>query len=279
MSQDPFSALRHSLQPLFHFEAMRNGKYTFAEIQKLKEATDNYQPEDTASFIKLLQALKGALPYLEKWKVDFSDIRTNMEILAKDQNLSINWSIFLRHPKVSHKFQFNAQNKAQSRELELIPWIALKTAKPFAELSQVELIEFLIKNCDTPGFNNRLDQHLKNTDPDFLLRLILDSVSTFSQICKSNLSLQLKDEQIAKAIIYHAETWIKPHINPLIQVEQFVNTLNEHLGTGRSVGGLLRNKEAKAILDKSKYFQIYQSEEYANRRAPHPRSPSPGSGG
>lgn len=267
MSQDPFTVVRQSLETIFQLP-MRNGVYTFTEIQKLKEATDNYKAEDTASFIKLLQALRQSLPYLEKYNVDFSTIRINMDTLAVKQNLSVNWDIFLKHPKVSHKFQFNAQN--QIRELELIPWIAFITKKMYAQLSKDEVIECLLENHETPGFSSRLTKHLKN-DPDFLLDLIMDSESNFNKIAKTVLILYITDAQLAKAIVHHADRWIKPHINPYIEVEHFVHALNSNLSNGRSVNVLLRNNEAKQILDTSKYFQIYQSEEYEHRYAPHPR--------
>jgi len=268
MATDPFTALLDSLQSLFHLEAMRNGKYTFAEIQRLKEATDEYDHDNTASFIKLLQALKGSLPHLEKWNVDFNTIRMNLDVLAQQQNLKVNWTIFLQHPRVSHKFQFSAQN--QSRELELIPWIAFKTEKPFAKLNQTELTQFLLDHSETLGFSQRLANHLKK-DPGFLFRLSMSSAPNFIKIAESRLSLFLTDVQIATAIVQHSPELVKPHINPLIEVELYIQSLNGILSKGRSVAGLMRNTEAKSILDRSKYFQIYQSEDYKNRHAPHPR--------
>lgn len=269
MAEDPFATLLTSLKALFNAATIRKGKYSFAEIQKLNDATKNYDPQDLASFIKLLQALKGALPYLEKWKVDFNTIRVSMNALAQNHHVNINWVIFLSHPKISPGFQFSAQNL--NRELELVPWIAFKTGMRFAQLSPSQLTQFLLEHRRDNGFSQRLKTHL-DSHPEFLSTLIMSSERNFIDIAKTRLCFFLTDTQIAEAIIEHTDKLIKPHINPLTMVEQFVHTLNAILSKGgRSVDGLLRNTEAKAILDTSHYFQVYQTEEYRNRNAPHPR--------
>ena len=58
---------------------------------------------------------------------------------------------------------------------------------------------------------------------------------------------------------------VDPSMN---HVEQLITKLNEILSSGRSIETLLRNSEAKDILDQSIYFQIVQSDEYKNRHAP-----------
>lgn len=43
---DPFSALIEAIKSVFHLIPMRNGKYTYPEIQRLKEAIEHYQPDE-----------------------------------------------------------------------------------------------------------------------------------------------------------------------------------------------------------------------------------------
>lgn len=43
---DPFSTLREAVKSVFHLIPMRNGKYIYPEIQQLKEAIENYQPDE-----------------------------------------------------------------------------------------------------------------------------------------------------------------------------------------------------------------------------------------
>ncbi len=60
---------------------------------------------------------------------------------------------------------------------------------------------------------------------------------------------------------------------PFEQIEQLIHTLNEILSNGRSVSTLLRNADAKLILENSPLFQMYLSEEYKNRHQ-HPNKGS-----
>ncbi len=64
--RDPFAALKDALQRVFHLEAMRNGRYIYPEIRHLKQAVDNFQPNNKRNFIALLKALRASLPHIEK---------------------------------------------------------------------------------------------------------------------------------------------------------------------------------------------------------------------
>lgn len=85
----------------------------------------------------------------------------------------------------------------------------------------------------------------------------------------------LTDKQIAEAIIKYLPDLLQEHQNPFVLVEQLVDRLDgilsfgQPIPTGRSIHTLLNNSEAKAILDSSEFFQIYQSEAYKNRQK-HP---------
>ena len=60
---DPFSALKTALESAFHSVPTRNGKYTYPEIQHLKEACVNYNMWQKVTFIHLVKAIVAALPH------------------------------------------------------------------------------------------------------------------------------------------------------------------------------------------------------------------------
>lgn len=261
---DPFSILLKSLQSVFHLEAMRNGKYTFPAVQHLKEATEHYDPKAKNTFIDLLRSIREALPYIEKWRINFNIIRKSMDALAKLHHMpTIDWNQMLSHPKVSPRFQFSALNHSHD-EHDLTSWLSYKTGKSFAQLDHTELTQTLLDNRDKHGFSQKLSSHLKK-DPDFLHNLIMQSERNFIKISQTRLILYLTDEQLAKAIIKHIPALIHKRKEPLEQVDQLIHTLNEILSNGRSISTLLRNAEAKPILENSKFFQMYLSEAYKNR--------------
>ena len=271
--EDPFSALLKSLQSVFHLEAMRNGKYTYPAVQQLKEATEHYNPNAKNTFISLLRAIREALPNIEKWRVNFDAIRKSMDAMAKLHHMpSIDWNKVLSHPKVSPKFQFSALNHSRAED-DLLVWLTAKTGKPYAKLDHNELTQAMLDNRDRHGFSQKLNMHLKK-HPEFLFDLIMNSEKNFIKIAQTRLILYLTDEQLAKAIIQHSPNMIHKQKEPYEQVELLVHKLNDILSNGRSVSTLLRNGTAKPILDNSIFFQIYQSEEYANRHEKKPSVPT-----
>lgn len=269
---DPFSALQKSLQTGFHLEAMRNGKYTYAAVQELKDAIDCYNSDNKSSFINLLRALKEAMPYIEKWRVHFNDIKNAMDALAKIHKVpAIDWNIVLSHPKVSPRFQFSAMNHSK-KEDDLLVWLTAKIGKPYAQLDHGDLTQAMVDNRDRHGFSRKLSKFLK-TEPEFLFQLIMKSEKNFIKITNTRLILYLTDEQIAKAIVHHTPKLIHKQKEPIEQVELLINKINAILSNGRSVSTLLRNAEARPILEQSIFFQIYQSDEYKNRNDQEQQSP------
>lgn len=267
--EDPFAALLNTLESVFHREAIRNGKYAFTPIQRLKDATQDYDKKQTHTYNELLLALREALPFFEKWQVDFKEIITNMDRLAEKHGMpTCDWNKILKHPKVSLTFQFSALNHAS--EVELIPWINTQIGKLFTQLNQFEITEVLISLSEHQGFSQKLVKHLKS-EPEFLEKLIMGSERNCIKVLKTRLSLYLNDNQIAHAIIQHLPKLIDVHANPMVQVEQLVNNVNDMLSFGRSVTTLLRNEQSKCILDNSIYFQIYQSDEYKSQPSNPPR--------
>ena len=262
--EDPFSALRNSLQSVFHLEAMRNGKYIYPAVQQLKDAMDRYKSQEKNTFIDLLKAIEEALPNIEKWRINFDLIRKSMDNLAKAHQMpSIDWTHIVSHPKVSSRFQFSALNQSLEEE-SLNTWITNRTGKSFFHMDPSEVTRALVDNKDGNGFYPILSAYLKKY-LDFLFHLIMDSEKNFIKICHSRLILYLTDPQIATAIIQHLPAFVHKKGEPFEQVDQVVHTLNDILSKGRSVSTLLRNTEAEPILLNSIFFQLYQSDGYTKQ--------------
>ncbi|KTD66786.1 MULTISPECIES: hypothetical protein [Legionella] len=261
---DPFSDLKKALDPLFYLVPNRDGKYgAFSEIQRLKEAVENYLPKDKGSFIALIKALGAAVPQFEKWRVNFDSIKRAADSLAEQHKMPYpNWDKFLSGTSM---FQFSTLNMQEDHEL--IDWLTAVSGEAFPHDEINKQTSMLIDHSEQLGFSPRLRAHLEK-DPKFLSRLIMKSKENFNEILNTRLSFHLTDKQIAKAIVHH---YLPPSIQKdhfsFAQVEQFIQRFNEILSnSGRSVPILLRNAAAKDVLDKVNIFQIYQSDEYQNRQ-------------
>lgn len=257
----PFSALIKSLQTVFHLEVMRNGKYIYPAVQQLREAMEHYNPKANNTFLFLQRAMKEALPYIQKRRINLDTIKVAMdELTIIHQAPPIDWFSATTPRKFSSRFQFNALNH-KGTDTDLITWMEHRTGNDFSDLESSELTQNLIEHKNELGFSQRLSAYLKE-NPDFLFDLIKDSKKNFIKICHSRLILYLTDQQIAESIIEHITHFVFKKSNPFAQVEQLVHTLNDILSNGRSVSTLLRNAEAKPILSNSIFFQLYQSDSY-----------------
>ncbi|KTD53431.1 hypothetical protein Lsan_3841 [Legionella santicrucis] len=264
---DPFSALKTALESAFHSVPTRNGKYTYPEIQHLKEACVNYNMGQKVTFIHLVKAIGAALPHFEKLRVNFEAVKTSLDLMAAAHQMPrVNWDKFLPHSKTSSRFPFNALAVKQ-QDAELIPWLNIQSGKVFTQFASSEQTLILIAHREHLGFSQKLRAHLEK-DPGFLSRLIMKSESDFIKIANTRLILYLTDEQIASAIIKYLPNLLQECPNTFMQVEQLVDKINEILSNGRSISTLLRNAEAKSILEGSEFFRIYQTDEYKNRQQP-----------
>lgn len=264
---DPFASLNEAIEAVFHLIPMRNGKYTYDEIQQLKDALDNYEANEKTSFRKLVKALGSALPHFEKWGINFEPIKKSVDSLAEQHKDIVDWNKYLLHrPKISSRLHFYALQNPQ-HDVELIPWLNTISERTSPQ-QEPELPAMLIAHRNFLGFSKRLNSHLKK-DPEFLSRLIMESKENFIQIAGTRLILYLTDEQLAKAIVKYIPDLLQNHPDPLVQVEQLMDKLNGILSNGRSISALLRNSVAEKILTRSEFsefFRIYQSEEYKNRQ-------------
>lgn len=257
---NPFVALKKALYPIFHLEPMRNGRYIYPEIQNLKRALDNLQLLNKKNFFELLRALRAALPHIEKWHVDFNTIQKPIDSLVRGFKIpELNWDTYLAHSNASPRFQFNALNQ-KNKEPGLLPWLAAKSGATLTRKSTPKTqVRMLLIYKEHFGFSPKLSAHLKK-DPNYLYRLIKESEKNFIQIVRTRLILYLTDQQLAGAIIKHVPHLLQKHPNSKVQATQLVDKLNnEILSNGISVSTLLRSAEARFILEKSIYFQIYQN--------------------
>ncbi len=216
------------------------------------------EKESRELFKQLKRSIKKALPLLGS-SFDLHTCRTAMNHLAKKHHVhAIGWE------KIKYsKYRFSTLNQPSAQD-NLSLWISTHSGKPFNTLNLKQITTALMALRKADGFGARLKEYL-NKDPNFLFNLIMDSSSTFRKICGSRLSLYLTDQQIALAIIKHLDHFVEDHENPYQQVTTLINNINEILSKGRSVSTLLRNKQAKTILDNSLYFQMSQSDEYLNQ--------------
>lgn len=273
--EDPLPKLLDALQPVFNLAIMRNEQYIYHPVQQLKETLDAYQlckkmPVESTKqplatiLTQLMLAVQECLPYIEKSRVHFETLRDAIDTLAKAHKVeSIHWDNFLSRCNLAPQLKFNTLNHSLNHD-DLLVWITEKSGKSSAELHPADLTQSLMDHRNGDGFTQKLIAHL-NSDPDFLFNLIMQSEKNFIKIAHSRLVLYLTDPQLAKAILKHIPVLIHKEAEPYKQVELLILKLNQILSNGRSVSTLLRNTEAKLILDNSPFFQIYQSEEYQYR--------------
>lgn len=260
--RDPFVPVLKCLHSLFQLETTRNGKFTFREIQHLKETTDiYYQNPSKYNFIQLKKAIRNSLGHIEKWKLNFEAIKHSLDEIAQLHGMPpINWTKLLAHSPTSPKFQFSALNHVGHEGL--LSWLTAKAGLS-RTLTHAELTQLLVEHKKEPGFSKKLSHHLEN-NPAFLFDLIMKSEESFNKIVQTLLVLYLTDEQLAAAIIKHHQEPPQEEIT-FEYVNSVIEKCNQTLSSGRSISTLLRNSNAKAILDKSVLFQIYQSDEYVHQ--------------
>ncbi|USQ14548.1 hypothetical protein J2N86_04325 [Legionella lytica] len=262
--KDPFAALKDALQPVFHRAPMRNERFIYSEIQQLKQSLDNYHPIPQRKFIELLKFLRAVIPHLEKWHLDFGVIKAQIDCLTKTLNLPpMKWDNYLSHSSASLKFQFSALNH-RPQEADLLTWLTHKSGTTIKHDSPNSIITMLLEYREHFGFSQKLSAQLKK-EPQFLTNLIMESEDNFVQIVRTRLVLYLTDRQLAEAIIKHIPHFVQNNPDPITKAAQLVEKLNEILSNGRSISTILRNAEAKFILDSSELIQRYQTVELAKK--------------
>lgn len=271
---DPLSALKLSLQPIFHFEPKRHGDYTHPAVQQLEYAINDYDPNSKQSFLSLIKTIKAAMPQIEKWRVNFEIIKKSMDVFAQKHDMTLDWNRVLSQTKISSKFHFKALNH-RKKEDDLVHWLNAKTGQKITTLTCTEQTNILLSFKDKQGFNKKLTHYLKN-NPNFLFDLIIDSIENFEKISKSVLICQLTDTQLATTIIQYIPCLIDPKKEGYEQVEHLINTLNNKiLSHGRSVSTILRTTDAVPILMTSEYIKSFQSEGYKKRHQNPSFTPAP----
>ncbi len=264
--EDPsIEALKKAFQSVFQL-SVRHGKFIYPEIRKLKQALYALDCNDKRDFIQFLKILRTALPRIGHWRLDFNTIKIPMDSLAQKLNLPvIDWHRYLANSNSSPNFQF----RALDQKMPLLQWLIQesKASSPASNaMTQTSMLLKCYKNC---GFSKKLTAHLEK-EPDFLFQLIIQSEEIFTQITNTRLILYLTDVQLAKAIIKHIPQWVNNKARNKEEAEKLVNMLNGKLSKGRSIETLLRNADAKAILDSYEPIKLHQQDE--NKSQPSSRT-------
>lgn len=239
--------LNSALSPIFSVAIKRDENYIHKSVQQLSESLTKFKEQQSKyHFTHLAQAINSVLQDVSSPLIDANEIIALMNKLAGQYAVvSIDWS----KPQAMLIGESNG---------ELLDWIREISNQGSNPLSGEELTKTLISCRDTPGFSQKLSLHLKE-NPNFLSALIQSSEDNFINITNTRLILYLTDVQLATAIV----KLMPSDENPSDElVEKTVKAFNERLSNGHSIPTLLRNADAKKILDESPIFRRYQSEEY-----------------
>lgn len=248
---DPLTVLKDALKPIFILKQITGRTVVHSEIIALQKALDEFQPNKKNSFLKLRNAVGNALPFIEKWHVDFNSVRSALEAMNQDHGLDpIKWDVYLSRANTSPTFQFSADEG-------LLSWMEVH-----AEPNVVTTLERLVNLRETSGFSQKLNAHLKQ-DPDFLVDLIMESGENLTQIARTRLILFITDKQLAEAIIEHIPSFIQNDIEPNAQAAQLIKRLDELLSKyGRTLSSLASHSaEARAVFASSEHLRTLISPE------------------
>ncbi|PJE11920.1 hypothetical protein [Legionella sp.] len=266
---DPLGELEDSLAYMFELQTKHTGGYIEPSVNKLRMALNDYKDNSSSTSLKnLISAIKKAFPVIEKYYIDSFKVRQKIEALAGTQGESINWYT----SKEANRYPFfQPSSSARDSKTDFIPWLSARTGKDFGSLSGEAQVQMLIEEKSDKEFTVKLKLHL-HANPDFLANLAMESPNAFIKLMSSSLGFQLEKYQIAKAIYHHGKTIMDESLKmdkssePIEKVMQLVDYLNEQLSSLHSIEKLLEDPKAKAVLDKSELFQLYQSEEYKERQ-------------
>jgi hypothetical protein len=256
MHDPSISSLVQSLNVIFRSEQLRKGRYTYKEVQQLKEAAENYQSHPSKNnFIHLRSAVKNAFNYVQKWHVDLNILKEALEQLSTAHGVSFDWQYM--HVSVKTALRFDSNNSAFTQLHDLTYWLTLKCGRAYNKLGSEEQTRLLVKYSDYPGFSKLLIAHL-NKNPSFIFDLSMTSADNFRRIVQTRLVLFLTDVQLANALVTFIPDFVQRRRDPYEQVTLLIEHLNEILSNGRSIPSLLRNAEAKEILDTNIFIQLYE---------------------
>lgn len=267
--EDPsIEALKKAFQSVFQL-SLRHGKFVYPEILKLKQALYSLDSNDKRDFIQFLKILRTALPRIGHWRLDFNTIKIPMDSLAHKLDLpAIDWHRYLANSNSSPSFQFSALNQTYQK-MALLQWLIQESGSSSSPSDAMTQTSMLLQCRKNYGFSKKLTTHLEK-EPDFLFHLIIQSDEIFTQITNTRLILYLTDVQLAKAIIKHLPRWVNEETSNKEEAEKFISTLNGKLSKGRSIETLLRNADAKTILDSCEPIKLHQEDENKSRSTPSP---------
>lgn len=185
--------------------------------------------------------------------IDSNTIRDSLTELAEEFNTSFNWELFLSPNAKAFTFRYSSQF-FKSEASDLLAWLVQKEGLRTKPESLHAWRYLLVRHHETLGFSPKLNEHLLK-DPEFLFRIIMDTEENFRKICRTQIILHLTDVQIAQAIVKHHSKWFPNTLQSPITAQIMISKINEFLTHGRSYITLVRNDQAKLILDNVDVFK------------------------
>ncbi|STX42742.1 Uncharacterised protein [Legionella donaldsonii] len=259
---DPLGELENSLAYMFELQTKKTGKCIHPDVQRLKNALDNYKKGPSISLQELVTAVKQALPVIVNYGVELYVVKMKMNALAEEKGSSINWDLPVTQSRYRPQFQFAASLRVPNNDF--ITWLSSRADKDFSALDSHAQVEILIAERGEREFTTKLAEHLRN-EPHFLLDLIMTSPEIFNPLMETRIGFQLENQQIAKAICHHYLLEMAEQ-DSFQQLEEKLLWLDNLLAkTGRSMEKLLADPLAKAELDKSPVYQLYMNTEQAEQ--------------
>jgi hypothetical protein len=252
--QDPLEAFEESLAYMFELQTRKTGKYINPAVQRLKQALDDYKSELSLSPLDLVRAFKRALPVIEKY-VDSYVVKLRMEALAKANGLNVAWDI--PHTRRRAYPHFHNQSILKT-PMDFISWLSSCSNLEFSHLDRRKQAEILLFYRSERDFMTRLTEYLRD-HPHFLRNLILESSDIFIEFLQTCLGFQLSNKEVAQAIAYHSLSMISAKSPE--EIYYLTNFWDEYLVmTGRSIGKLMQDEQAKLELEKLEILESYSNQ-------------------
>lgn len=245
---DPYARLTILLDAFFNSVAQRNGKYLIEPIQKLKDEMGSYNPKSKHSFFSLIDAFGACAPYFAQRKGSLNDLLSTLNQLARVHGVQ-----YQELKAVFVELKIHDAKPSIAQEKPLMPWLSETTGRPFNRLNHKEQTDILVKECQQAGFSQKLSQHLEK-NPEFLMNLINKSQKNFQKIAGSRLNLYLTDKQMAEAIVMYLPKYCEGMDASKPDVGVISAKIDALLSNGRSINALLRNSDARSVLEQSPWF-------------------------
>ena len=276
---DPHSELDVFIQDILTLQHKNhNDHYRFGPAQALKTAADKYrQNPNKDSFMQLINAITGILPYISNSRViNLTRFQSKINEIANKhyQMEPINWQENTGRTRTTTRvtvgFRFTSISHSGD---SLLPWLNTIISRDFVKLNGTQQTQVLIEcYAKYDGFSTALKRHL-DVNPDFLVKLALNSEENFIKIAQSRLNLFLDDQQMATIMKEH---WLdRSQVYSFEVMDQLLNKMASVLSYGRTIAKLLENPNVQEYLRDTPFLNFYQREDYKHHLESTPSGVNP----